>query len=126
MDFQDTDLIPGRKREGIGSVICDYLEVVSSACILPESSLHVCRVSLDVAVGDCDWDIRELIEPERAYRFRKETNRDRFVVCRSALRRILRSCLEHAPERFFLESLCRRDRFQVDWSDAANNDAAAL
>jgi 4'-phosphopantetheinyl transferase len=70
---------------------------------LPKSSIHIWSVSLDLAVGECDWDILESSERKRARRFRSVIDRDRFVVGRSALKRILGTYLDVAPERLRFE-----------------------
>jgi 4'-phosphopantetheinyl transferase len=70
---------------------------------LPKSSVHVWNVSLDLPVGERDWDILDLSERQRAQRFHREIDRVRFVACRSALRRILGTYLGRLPERLSFE-----------------------
>jgi 4'-phosphopantetheinyl transferase len=84
-------------------MICSCPEMTLPTLALPESSVHLWSISLDLAVGECDWDILESSERMRAHRFLREIDRDRFVVGRSALRRILGTYLNLAPERLSFE-----------------------
>jgi 4'-phosphopantetheinyl transferase len=73
------------------------------ALVLPKSSVDLWSLSLDLAVGEHEWDVLPLSERQRAHRFRREIDRDRFVVCRSVLRRILGAYLDRVPERLEFE-----------------------
>jgi 4'-phosphopantetheinyl transferase len=84
-------------------VIPDYPEVTCQAFVLPRGSVDVWTLSLDRIVGEADWNILESSECARANRFRKQTDRNRYVVCRSALRRILGNYIDCAPECLVFE-----------------------
>jgi 4'-phosphopantetheinyl transferase len=84
-------------------MICHYPKMILPALCLPESSVDVWTISLDRPVEEDDWDILESTERERAHRFRREIDRERFVVCRSILKRILGAYLNRAPERLKFE-----------------------
>jgi 4'-phosphopantetheinyl transferase len=86
-------------RHAIGG----YPEIACHAFALPGGSVDVWSMSLDRAVEQSDWNVLDLNERTRAQRFRKETDRDRYVVGRSALRRILATYVGRAPERLRFE-----------------------
>jgi 4'-phosphopantetheinyl transferase len=77
--------------------------MICQAFALSGGSVDVWIILLDRAVGESDWSVLEPSERARAGRFRKETDRDRYVVCRSALRRILGTYIDRAPERLEFE-----------------------
>jgi 4'-phosphopantetheinyl transferase len=81
-------------------IIPDHPEMISHAYALPVGSVDVWSISLDRTVEDRDWDVLESSERSRAHRFRKAIDCDRYVVCRSFLRKILGSYLDLAPDRF--------------------------
>ena len=87
----------------IPQVIPEHSEMTCQTFVLPQGNVDVWALSLDRIVGETDWNILESSERARANRFRKETDRDRFVVCRSALRRILGNYVDRAPERLVFE-----------------------
>ncbi|HZC36461.1 MAG TPA: 4'-phosphopantetheinyl transferase superfamily protein, partial [Chthoniobacterales bacterium] len=77
----------------------DDQELICNAFVLPGGKVDVWGLSLDRAVQEADWNVLELTERTRADRFRKEIDRDRYVVCRSTLRRILGTYTKCAPDR---------------------------
>src|SRR5258708_13193244 len=87
----------------IQQVIREHPEMTCQTFVLPQGSVDVWALSLDRIVGETDWNILESSERARANRFRKETDRNRYVVCRSALRRILGNYVDRAPERLVFE-----------------------
>lgn len=92
----EADLIIGAEDR---PVTRDYQGIICHAFTLPGGSVDVWSLSLDRAVQEGDWNVLELNERTRAHRFRKGIDRDRYVVCRSALRRILGTYTERAPDR---------------------------
>ena len=81
----------------------DDPEITCRAFALPRGRVDVWALSLDRIVAETDWQILESSEHARANRFWKETDRDRYVVCRSALRRILGNYVDRAPECLVFE-----------------------
>jgi len=73
------------------------------AFVLPWGSVDVWALSADRIVGEADWNTLESSERARANGFRKKTDRDRYVLCRAALRRILGNYLNRAPECLVFE-----------------------
>jgi 4'-phosphopantetheinyl transferase len=71
--------------------------------IVPKLSVDLWSISLDEPVGENEWNILESSEQERAQRFHRKIDRDRFVICRSSLRRTLGAYLDRAPERLKFE-----------------------
>jgi 4'-phosphopantetheinyl transferase len=81
-------------------VFPDCAELTRHSFALPKGSVDVWSLSLDRPVGESEWSILGSSERDRAHRFRREIDRDRYVACRSALRKLLAGYLDRAPEAF--------------------------
>lgn len=65
---------------------------------LDQGEVHVWQVDLDQPPGALPWDILSEDERRTARRFHFDRDRDRYVACRSALRRILSHYLRTPPK----------------------------